>query len=259
MKRFLLCATLAISLLCASCAGGHGCEFESKWSYSGDEHWKSCSYSGCPESAARAAHSFGDPVTVKEPTEQAEGKAVSVCSVCLYERVTVLPALKHVHSLPESMTCDSREHWYTCSSCGERVDRAAHGRSEESVISEPTNDIPGEVRYICPDCGYSYTEELPPLPRTLTEAEWREAFVLDNMRIEHVFHMGSIPQKELFEVDEIADLVKKAAANASVSESEDELEFLTGAVYYSISNRSVVVEKRVRADLECLIWKISAL
>ena len=201
MKRFLLCATLAISLLCASCAGGHGCEFESEWSYSGDEHWKSCSYSGCPESAARAAHSFGDPVTVKEPTEQAEGKAVSVCRVCLYERVTVLPALKHVHSLPESMTCDSREHWYTCSSCGERVDRAAHGRSEESVISEPTNDTPGEVRYICPDCGYSYTEELPPLPRTLTEAEWREAFVLDNMRIEHVFHMGSIPQKELFEVD----------------------------------------------------------
>lgn len=204
MKRFLLCAILALSLFGISCAEGHGCEFESEWSYSGDEHWKSCSYSGCPESAARSAHSFGEPVTVKEPTEQSEGREVSVCRVCrvcLYEKVTVLPAVEHVHSLPESMTCDGREHWYACSSCGERVGVAAHGRGEGDVISGPTNDAAGEVRYICPDCGYSYTEELPPLPRTLTEAQWREAFTLDNMRIEHVFHMGSLPQKELFEVD----------------------------------------------------------
>lgn len=37
---------------------------------------------------------------------------------------------------------------------------------------------------------------------------------------------------QLFEPDEIADLVKKAAANASVSESDDELEFFSGSESY---------------------------
>lgn len=52
---------------------------------------------------------------------------------------------------------------------------------------------------------------------------------------------------------------KLAHLNNLTCFTEDELAFLTGAVHYSISSRSVIVDKRVRDDLTDLIWKISAL
>jgi hypothetical protein len=41
--------------------------------------------------------------------------------------------------------------------------------------------------------------------------------------------------------------------------TEEELTFLTGAVYYSINSGAVIVDKCVRSDLEKLIWRISAI
>ena len=52
---------------------------------------------------------------------------------------------------------------------------------------------------------------------------------------------------------------KLAHLNNLTCFTEDELAFLTGAVHYSISSRSVIVDKQVRDDLTDLIWKISAL
>lgn len=41
--------------------------------------------------------------------------------------------------------------------------------------------------------------------------------------------------------------------------TEEELSFLTGAVYYSINSTAVIVDKRVRSDLEDLLWKVSGI
>ena len=52
---------------------------------------------------------------------------------------------------------------------------------------------------------------------------------------------------------------KLSNLNSLTRFTEEELTFLTSAVYYSINSTAVIVDKRVRSDLEDLLWKVSGI
>lgn len=52
---------------------------------------------------------------------------------------------------------------------------------------------------------------------------------------------------------------KLSNLNSLTRFTEEELSLLTGAVYYSINSTAVIVDKRVRSDLEELLWKVSGI
>ena len=98
MKRRI---TLLLSVLCllalvvalASC--GHEHAFSAEWTKDEANHWHACdSEDECAEVSGKAAHSF-EVVSTKESTCTVKGEKVEKCSVCGYEKKTVLELAEH--------------------------------------------------------------------------------------------------------------------------------------------------------------------
>lgn len=109
-------------------------------------------------------HSWGDWITVNEPTEASTGNAERTCSACGSKDNKVLDKLipNHTHSYTAKVTTKatcSKEGVKTFScSCGsaytEAIAKTNHRYSQKEVW--PTCYAPGYMTYTCRDCGYSY-------------------------------------------------------------------------------------------------------
>ena len=125
-----------------------------EWKSDDTCHWHECA---CGARADEAEHDLQEEILVK-PTEEHEGKARKVCSVCGYEGPEYsIPRLPHEHKFGTEWKSDDTHHWHECS-CGEKADTAEH-TFEWVVDREPTADKPGCRHQHCTVCGYDAPEE----------------------------------------------------------------------------------------------------
>lgn len=93
--------------------GKHIHEFSLPWFNNETNHWKECS---CGEKSEEEAHSFGQWITINEPTETVKGSKKRVCSICNYEQIEDIDVVAHMHTYSQEWSYDRNNHWHkaTC-------------------------------------------------------------------------------------------------------------------------------------------------
>ncbi|MGM9628366.1 MAG: cell wall-binding repeat-containing protein [Faecousia sp.] len=143
-------------------------------------------------------HSWDDGIVTKEPTETETGIRTYTCTVCKATKTEDIPVKEHTHSytaVTTDPTCTEQGYTtYTCT-CGDSykddyVDALGHDLvnptydsstkthtfscsrcdytetedctfGEGEIITEATEETPGEKKFTCSVCKGSYTEEIP--------------------------------------------------------------------------------------------------
>lgn len=71
------------------------------------------------------------------------------------------------HNYSKTWSRAPEDHWYVClNDCGSEIDRAVHRWDNGTVTKEPTKTEPGIKTYLCMDCQWEKTEEIPFNPTT---------------------------------------------------------------------------------------------
>ena len=143
----------------------HEHTFATKWTYDGAYHWKAATCEHIEEVSEKAAHTFGEWTTTKEPTEQAVGSKERVCTVCNYKEIAEIAQLAHTHKFATEWTSDATNHWYA-STCGHEVvdGEAAHTFGDWTTTKEPTEAAVGSKEQVCSVCNYKKTAEIEKIP-----------------------------------------------------------------------------------------------
>lgn len=149
----VLCLLAACFALVACANNGHVHKF-GKFEVDENEHWRICTE--CGEKVSEA-HTFGEKVTVSEPTDNEVGVAKQSCTVCGYTVFSSIPSLNHNHVFSGEYLFDETQHWQTCS-CGEKQ-TANHTFGEWTETKAATTTEKGEERRDCTVCDYYETRE----------------------------------------------------------------------------------------------------
>ncbi len=184
MKKLLI---LLVAIACAfslfACGAEHEHELSDGWLNDATAHWQTCN--GCDVKQNQGSHTFGAPVTVKEPTAEAEGEEKVTCTVCGYEKVTPLAKLDHTHNYSSDWTSDAKSHWHACDGCSVKKDEAEHTWDKGEVTKEPSSTATGERKYTCTVCDKTKTEPIDALPAKMTADKWIAAFAFENVRVDN--------------------------------------------------------------------------
>ncbi len=124
----------------------HTHKYSDKPQYSATEHWFPA-ICGHDVVTGKNPHSFGEWLTLTEPTETQEGLERRICYVCRYAQESILNRLPHTHKFSEEWSADTDYHFHRAT-CG-----------HDNVISgQESHEFNGGV---CTVCGYekslSYT------------------------------------------------------------------------------------------------------
>ena len=104
MKQNKLLGVLAIALSLAitACGGAGGKSSkhvhtfdETKWEYNDTQHWHPATCEHKTQKGSAAAHTFGDPYDITQPTCDQPGSRKVKCSVCQAEVTQEIPATGH--------------------------------------------------------------------------------------------------------------------------------------------------------------------
>ena len=146
----------------------HTHKFSSDWTYDGTHHWKAAKCEHTSEVSEKAAHSFGEWTTTKDPTEEVEGSKERTCTVCGYIATETIEKLAHTHKYSEDWTSDETYHWHlaTCEHPTEVSDKAKHTFGDWKVTKDPTEEEVGSKERICSVCNYKETAEIEKLAHT---------------------------------------------------------------------------------------------
>ena len=148
----------AVSTLMVGCkAEVHTHTFEEEWSSDETSHWHA-STCGHEVTEGKTTHTFGDWMTTKEPTEEAEGSREKSCTVCEYTVPEVIAKLEHTHKFASEWTSDETNHWKECR-CGEKIESAEH-EYEWTVTKEATCTEEGSKTGVCEVCKKEVTEKI---------------------------------------------------------------------------------------------------
>ena len=250
-KLLFIVLALACVALVTSCNSSKKCTshtYGDQWSYDETNHWKTCKTEGCNEKTALAAHSFGDPV-VTEPQNGAAGTKVYTCSVCAKTKTETITVPSHTHTAAEDWISDATMHWHACTQagCSEKLDSSKHVWDNGTVISEALSGVAGEMRYMCLICEDTKNETIPALPEKMSEEDWQDIFVFDNVLVEQESSIGdSITASVTMKIDgafaEITDegeiyYMDSASQTSSFDFSMNYTDFnhLGNGVYYAKS------------------------
>ena len=166
----------AVSTLMMACkAEVHTHTFSSKWTSDETNHWHAATCEHKDKVIDRAKHTFGDWITTKEATEEAEGSKERTCTVCGYTAEEVIEKLPHTHKFETEWTSDAENHWYaaTCEHTTEVSEKAEHSFGEWTVTKAATEEAEGSKERTCTVCGYTAEEVIEKLPHTHKfETEW---------------------------------------------------------------------------------------
>ena len=146
----LLSLVMALGLFvgCGDGTGGgdgstHTHTFAETWTYDEDNHWHAATCEHTSEVSGRAAHTFGNWVTITEQTCTQDGKQERTCTVCGYKEEQTLPMfVEHDYQVAQEITATcvrDGQILYECSHCGDRYTK--------NLGKDPTNHV-GEV-YAC--------------------------------------------------------------------------------------------------------------
>ena len=158
----LLVMPLGMSLSACNDTGedGHTHTWGKGYSYDLNEHWLLCT--GCGEKGEKAAHTFDDGAVTKEATETEEGVKTYTCSVCGYKKKESIARIgsDHIHTLSATYSSNDTEHWKTCSTCNQLVDKSIHNWDGGVITTQPTATTEGVKTYTCGACGKTKTESV---------------------------------------------------------------------------------------------------
>ncbi len=144
-------------------------------------HWYECTE--CEEKSSVKAHNWDAGKVTKPATESKDGKKLFTCSDCGQTKEASIPKIGHVHTPVRTpalaATCETDgniEYWY-CASCDKYfsdanftvevfeenlVIPAIEHRNKTVELTVPAGcELPGYTTYACPDCDYTYDEEIP--------------------------------------------------------------------------------------------------
>lgn len=109
-------------------------------------------------------HTWGEWITVKNPTETEVGKKERTCDACGEKEEAVIPKLEHQHAYTAKIiapTCTEQGYTeYTCA-CGDSYKEDytdALGHSYVKTVVEATCTTEGYTTYTCSACSASYTD-----------------------------------------------------------------------------------------------------
>ncbi|MBQ8834545.1 MAG: RICIN domain-containing protein, partial [Oscillospiraceae bacterium] len=135
----------------------------------------SCGDTYTQNQIAALGHQWGDGTVTKEPTEEAEGQMMYLCTRegCIDFKVETIAKLEHTHKYTETVTAPTcTEKGYTTHTCacghsyvdGETA-ALGHAWDDGKVTKEPTEDAEGEKVYSCTrsGCSETKTEAVPPI------------------------------------------------------------------------------------------------
>ena len=141
---------------------------ETNWAYDADYHWHATT---CEHNLKKDkdAHTYGEGVKTKDPTEFEEGITSYKCETCDYVKEEPIDKLPHTHTFETEWSKDTEHHWYA-SACNhnETVTRFAHEWDDGEVTIAPTNDTEGVRTFTCTECGQTKTAVIPTLSHTHT-------------------------------------------------------------------------------------------
>lgn len=115
-----------------------------------------------------ASHNWGEGVVAKEPTEEEEGLMTYTCGDCGQTKGEPIDKLEHVHNWSDWAQNTETTHIRSCR-CNE-TQTAPHNFGTGVVTTQPTHTSQGVKTFVCEECGYSYTEDIP----ETTEHEWSD-------------------------------------------------------------------------------------
>ncbi len=168
MKKKILC----LFFLLVSLVGCKTPHIHAKTSWMGDEneHWHECL--GCEEILDKEEHTFGEWKVVKEATEKEKGSKERECSVCNYKEVSEIAKLEHEHSISTEWSNDKTNHWKTCATCSELLDKGAHSFGQWNILEDSTESKVGSKERTCTICPYKEIVEIPVKEHTHNTGDW---------------------------------------------------------------------------------------
>ena len=142
----------------------HTHKFASEWKSDETKHWHA-STCGHEVTEGKTSHTFGDWITTKAATEEAEGSKERTCTVCGYKATEVIEKLAHTHKVATDWTKDETNHWHavTCGCSDVELQKTEHTFGEWEVTKEPTEDAKGTQKRVCNVCKYKETAEIDQL------------------------------------------------------------------------------------------------
>ena len=162
MKQNKLLGVLAIALSLAitACGGAGGKSSkhvhtfdETKWEYNDTQHWHPATCEHKTQKGSAAAHTFGDPYDITQPTCDQPGSRKVKCSVCQAEVTQEIPATGHtfakVKDADGNDTTEDLVTWTkeaTCEEQGEGTKVCLVCQTEVPVTSEPLGHIYAKVK-----------------------------------------------------------------------------------------------------------------
>ena len=133
-------------------ATGH--KVSSTWSKDNTHHWHDCSQ--CDELLDKAEHTWDNGVITTDPTCLDIGIKTYTCTVCGQTKTEEVAALGHDPS--STWSKDETHHWYDCSQCTDKLDKAEHAWNNGVVTKEPTLEESGIKLFTCTVCGQTKEE-----------------------------------------------------------------------------------------------------
>lgn len=95
-----------------------------------NEHYTLCV---CGVKLNTGTHTFGDFVTIKEPSTGVEGLKEKTCSYCGYIVAKSIPALSGEHTHSYKQYEDENYHWSICSECGNTTEKESHNFDSNGI------------------------------------------------------------------------------------------------------------------------------
>lgn len=172
-------------------------------SWTSDEtyHWHAATCEHTTLTSDKNSHDWDEGVVTVEATELIEGQKEQTCLVCGKTRTVSIGFAEHVHTYDTSKwTSDDYFHWHasTCGHSSEVIDSAAHTWDGGTVSVTATEEIEGEIVYVCTVCGKEKTETVPCLPHTHT-------YNMDEWTSDAVYHWHAASCKHTSETSNKAE------------------------------------------------------
>ncbi len=148
----------------------HTHKYSETWSSDETGHWHAATCS-CADAGTKdfAVHSYGEWVTVTQPTEQSTGLKKQTCEVCEFVNEQVIEKLEHTHKYSATWSSDETGHWHAatcgCTDAGTK-DFAVHSYGEWVTVTQPTEQSTGLKKQTCEVCGYVNEQEIAKLEHT---------------------------------------------------------------------------------------------
>ena len=172
----------------------HTHKYESDYSSDDKYHWyaAACGHKVVKD---KTQHEWGDPLILKNATEEEKGIKAYICKVCGHTVEVDIPVLPHTHKFSSDWTSDPNYHWHAavCDHTDQISGKSAHSWDDGLITVQPTEEKEGEKTYLCSVCGREKKEILQRIAHVHTYQT--ESWTSD---AEYHWHAATCAHSDLF-------------------------------------------------------------